>query len=481
MTELKKRATETEEKPKWLITDEDGVVKGINALLLSKTILDKHPVIGVPFAGDIRYYQFDGISWKNAKEKSIRTNIEKLALKELEKYNAFNVKRMSDVSKTSLVNSIKNYNPFQKQPENVIAFKNGTYDIENGIQRINRPHDYIVNGHNINLEIDGKAPNIEAWGNYLFGNSWLFVKELLGYAFIPEYKTFNTIAVMVDEVGGTGKSYFFSTIVNELLGNDNIVSKDMDTIAGSNGKSARFGLVGLYEKLSNIHLDLPDTRIDVPDVLRSLSGGDRIDVEGKNADSISLMFYALMIFGANQTPNIAVNVALSQRIKIIPVTAPRVRDRPLEKAKRAEKWDEAKAIKEIGAFAYIVIQAYKEAKERGHFSINSEVEQASKDWIERQDLVTTFLKDVVNEDNQEKGSGVTLLSTWNLFEQWLRDSGIHSKIQRKQFDEKMGKLGYVKAKKRDHKSYPNSKNPEWSWDGLDLLPYVDDWGVPEKQ
>ncbi|MGR8837784.1 hypothetical protein N2F28_06155, partial [Leuconostoc falkenbergense] len=177
MIELKKRTTETEEKPKWLIT-EDGVVKGINTLLLSKTILDNHPVIGVPFAGDIRYYQFDGISWKNAKEKSIRTNIEKLALKELEKYNAFNVKRMSDVSKTSLVNSIKNYNPFQKQPENVIAFKNGTYNIENDIQRINRPHDYIVNGHNINLEIDGQAPNIEAWGSYLFGNSWLFVKEL---------------------------------------------------------------------------------------------------------------------------------------------------------------------------------------------------------------------------------------------------------------------------------------------------------------
>lgn len=209
MTELKKRATETEEKPKWLNTDEDGVVKGINALLLSKTILDKHPVIGVPFAGDIRYYQFDGISWKNAKEKSVRTNIEKLALKELEKYNAFNVKRMSDVGKTSLVNSIKNYNPFQKQPENVIAFKNGTYDIKNDNQRINRPHDYIVNGHNINLDMNGQAPNIEAWGSYLFGNSWQFMKELIGYAFIPEYKTFNIITVIVDEMGGTGKSYFF--------------------------------------------------------------------------------------------------------------------------------------------------------------------------------------------------------------------------------------------------------------------------------
>ncbi|MCT4378751.1 hypothetical protein EFM21_06215 [Leuconostoc falkenbergense] len=467
MAELKKRTTETEEKPKWLNTDEDGVVKGINTLLLSKTILDKHPVIGVPFASDIRYYQFDGISWKNAKEKSIRINIEKLALKELEKYNAFNVKRMSDVGKTSLVNSIKNYNPFQKQPENVIAFKNGTYDIKNDNQRINRPHDYVVNGHNINLQINGKAPNIEAWGSYLFGNSWQFVKELLGYAFIPEYKTFNTIAVMVDEVGGTGKSYFFSTIVNELLGNDNIVSKDMDTIAGSNGKSARFGLVGLHEKLMNLHLDLPDTRIDVPDVLRSLSGGDRIDVEGKNADSVSLTFYALLLFGANQVPNIAINTALSQRIKIIPVTAPRVRDRPDEQAKRAKLWSEEEAIKEIGAFAYIVLQAYKQAKQRGTFSISDEMKVATKEWNERQDLVTMFLRDAKKEPIADAG-GATKEQTWLLFGIWLDENGIKSKIQRKQFEAQMKKLGYVSVRKRKHQSAKDSINAEQSWDKLNL-------------
>lgn len=467
MTELKKRATETEEKPKWLITDEDGVVKGINALLLSKTILDKHPVIGVPFAGDIRYYQFDGISWKNAKEKSVRTNIEKLALKELEKYNAFNVKRMSDVGKTSLVNSIKNYNPFQKQPENVIAFKNGTYDIKNAIQRVNRPHDYIVNGHNINLDMNGQAPNIEAWGNYLFGNSWQFMKELIGYAFIPEYKTFNIITVIVDEMGGTGKSYFFSTIINKMLGDKNIVSKDMDTIAGSNGKSARFGLVGLHEKLMNLHLDLPDTRIDVPDVLRSLSGGDKIDVEGKNADSVSLTFYALLLFGANHMPNIAINNALSQRIKIVPVQAPRVRERPEEQAKRAKLWSEEEAIKEIGAFAYTVLQAYKQAKQRGTFSISDEMKVATKEWNERQDLVTMFLRDAKKETIENAG-GATKEQTWSLFGIWLYENGIKSKIQRKQFNAQMEKLGYVSTKTRKHQSAEDSKSTSFSWDGLNL-------------
>ena len=39
MAELKKRATETEEKPKWLITDEDGVV----TVPLCCNLIDKRP------------------------------------------------------------------------------------------------------------------------------------------------------------------------------------------------------------------------------------------------------------------------------------------------------------------------------------------------------------------------------------------------------------------------------------------------------
>lgn len=459
--------------PEWLNIDENGNIKGIDTLKLSEVIIKDTPVLGVPFNSAIRYYKYNKVAWENVTEKSARAYIEREALEKLKQYGAYNVKRMQDVSKTTLIQTISDYNPFENQHTGILAFENGTYDIETGDMMPNQPSNYLVNGHHIALDTTGKAPNIEAWGSYLFENSWQFVKELLGYAFIPEYKTFNTIAVIVDEMGGTGKSYFFATIVNVLLGAKNIVSKDMDTIAGSNGKSARFGLSGLFEKLSNIHLDLPDTRIEVPDTLRSLSGGDKIDVEAKNADSMSLTFYALLLFGANQTPNIAVNVALSQRIKIIPVTAPRVRERPQEQAKRAMLWDEKEAVKEIGAFAYSVLDAYQQAKHRGMFSINAEVEEATREWLERQDLVTTFLKDVSRDVEDVYSGGASLAQTWDIFQLWLDENGIRSKLQRKQFNSKIEQLGYTKIKTRSHQSAKMTDNPVWSWEGLDLQPYFE--------
>lgn len=460
--------------PDWLNMDENGNVKGIDTLKLSETIIKNSPILGVPFNGSIRYYKYNGISWENLTEKSARAYIEREALENLKQYNAYNVKRMQDVSKTTLVQTISEHNPFTEQRTDVIAFKNGAYEVETGSIIPNQQIHYLVNGHDINIDTDGQAPNIEAWGVYLFGNSWQFIKELLGYAFIPEYKTFNTIAIIVDEMGGTGKSYFFDTVVFPLLGTKNIVAKDMDTIAGSNGKSARFGIVGLFEKLSNIHLDLPDTRIDVPDTLRSLSGGDRMDVEAKNVDALSLKFYALLLFGANQTPNIAVNVALSQRIKIVPVTAPRARERPKEQAKRALLWDEKQAMKEVGAFAYSVLKNFQAAKQRAKFSTSDEIETATREWLERQDLVTTFLKDVSKDDDNSYSGGATKDQTWKLFQLWLTENGINSKIQRKQFNSKMEQLGYASIRVRQHQSSEDTVNPVWSWDGLDLNPYFNE-------
>ncbi|MGR8826339.1 phage/plasmid primase, P4 family [Leuconostoc citreum] len=456
--------------PDWLTLDENGKAKSIDTLALSKEIAKKYPLVAVPFNNDIKYYEFDGVTWNGVKEKTARSSVEQKALAELEKYNAYNVRQMIDVGKTSLVNSGIKYNPFESQRTDIVAFENGTYNIETDELTPNKQDNYLVNGHHISLDMNGQAPNIEAWGKYLFGDSWQFMTELIGYAFIPEYKTFNIITIIVDEMGGTGKSYFFSTIINKMLGDKNIVSKDMDTIAGSNGKSARFGLSGLHEKLMNLHLDLPDTRIDVPDVLRSLSGGDKIDIESKNADSVSLTFYALLLFGANHMPNIAINTALSQRIKIVPVKAPRVRERPQEQAKRATLWDEKEAVNEIGAFAYIVIKAFKEAKARGEFSISSDMEVATKEWNDRQDLVTMFLKDAKQETIQGAG-GATKEQAWLLFEKWLDENGINSKIQKKQFDSQMEKLGYVSIKTRKHQSAENSNSPSWSWDGLNLDPY----------
>ena len=92
--------------PDWLNVDENGNVKGIDTLKLSETIIKNNPILGVPFNGSIRYYKYNGISWENLTEKSARAYIEREALENLKQYNAYNVKRMQDVSKTTLIQPV---------------------------------------------------------------------------------------------------------------------------------------------------------------------------------------------------------------------------------------------------------------------------------------------------------------------------------------------------------------------------------------
>ncbi|MCT4379612.1 primase-like DNA-binding domain-containing protein, partial [Leuconostoc pseudomesenteroides] len=132
------------------------------------------------------------------------------------------------------------------------------------------------------------------------------------------------------------------------------------------------------------------------------------------------------------------------------------------------------AVKEVGAFAYSVLTAYQQAKQRSKFSTSDEIETATREWLERQDLVTTFLKDVSREVDDIYSGGASVSQTWDLFQLWLQENGIHSKLQRKQFNSRMEQLGYKKIKTRAHQTAKGTDNPVWSWDGLDLKTYFDD-------
>ncbi|GAP05165.1 DNA primase, partial [Fructobacillus tropaeoli] len=80
-----------------------------------------------------------------------------------------------DTAKTVLVQAQQSYNPFEKQKTDRVAFKNGTYMLKTGEMVSNSPKDYLINGHNIEAQAGQASPNINAWGAYLFGNSWQYL------------------------------------------------------------------------------------------------------------------------------------------------------------------------------------------------------------------------------------------------------------------------------------------------------------------
>ncbi|CAH1853100.1 DUF5906 domain-containing protein [Convivina intestini] len=458
------------ERPKWLICNEDGKPTGVNYLLLADIILKRKPIAVVPFGYDMNYYLYNGINWEQVKRNRALEQAKREAFYYLKQEHFYGVRKMEDTAKTVLVQAQKSYNSFEKQKTDRVAFKNGTYMLATGEMVANKQADYLINGHNIEARPGQPSPNINAWGAYLFGNSWQYLKEIIGYAFIPEQHTFNTITILLDETGGSGKSYFVDKVVRPLIGQANITAKDIDTLTGSNGKSARFGTVDLINKLANIHLDIPDTRIDMPDALKTLSGGDLVEVEGKGSNSISVELYALLIFASNNKPKLSVSSALVQRMHLVPVVAPKVRDNPKEAKHRETLWSEKEALKELGGFAIECITAFQEAKANMKLTVSDEIEETTKDWANSQDLVASFLTDTSKEVPQGYTGGIAKSVAFARFKDWLIDNGIESKINKKSFGSNLEQKGYFSAKTRLHPE-GDSNNPTWSFIGLDLEKY----------
>ncbi|CAK1235613.1 DUF5906 domain-containing protein [Fructobacillus evanidus] len=461
-----------EKQPKWLIVDGDGKPKNINHLLLAETILKKHPIKVVPFGNDFNYYSYNGVNWEDTKKERALLNAKRYAMDYLKEVDFYSVKRMEDTAKTVIIKAQLQYNPFIKQKTDRVAFKNGTYLLKSGeMLGVNVPTDYLVNGHDYEARPEGTTTNINVWGKYIFGPSWEYVKEIVGYAFIPEQHTFNTLTIILDEIGGTGKSYFISRIILPLIGKANLVAKDIDTLTGSNGKSSRFGTVDFIGKLANIHLDIPDTVISTPDALKTITGGDVVEVEGKGTNAISVELYAKLIFATNSRPKIAMSSALAQRIHLVPVVAPKVRDNPQEAEKRSKKWSESKAVKEIGSFAIECIEAFKQARDIGHLTVNDEIKELTEAWAIEQDLVTLFLSEAKTPLPEGADGGIKKGTAYARFRDWLVDNKQQSKIKERQFNKKLELLGYIGAKTRNHPE-GDTENPQASWLGLDLKKYT---------
>ncbi|CAK1224066.1 DNA primase [Fructobacillus tropaeoli] len=462
---------ERTDRPKWLICNEDDKPTAVNYLKLADTILKDNPMAVVPFGDDMNYYLYNGINWELVKRNRALEQAKRVAFQYLKAEQFYTVRKMEDTAKTVLVQAQKSYNPFEKQKTDRVAFKSGTYMLKTGEIVANQQEDYLINGHNIEAQPGQTSPNINAWGAYLFGNSWQYLKEIIGYAFIPEQHTFNTITILLDETGGSGKSYFVDKIVKPLIGQANITAKDIDTLTGSNGKSARFGTVDLINKLANIHLDIPDTRIDMPDALKTLSGGDLVEVEGKGSNSISVELYALLIFASNNKPKLSVSSALVQRMHLVPVVAPKVRDNPREAKRRESLWNESEATKELGGFAIECIKAFQEAKANMKLTVSDEIEETTKDWANSQDLVSSFLLEARKETPEGYTGGVSKTVAFARFRDWLIDNGIESKMNKKSFGTKVEQKGYFSAKTRLHPE-GDTTNPQWSFIGLDIEKYT---------
>lgn len=97
--------------------------------------------------------------------------------------------------------------------------------------------------------------------------------------------------------GANGKSTFLN-VVRELLGPENVSTLSLHDL------EERFGPINLFDKVANIHADLPSDELDSTSKFKQITGGDSVFCDRKGKPGFSAVMPAKFVFSANSPPQV---------------------------------------------------------------------------------------------------------------------------------------------------------------------------------
>lgn len=180
----------------------------------------------------------------------------------------------------------------------VINVLNGMVEIKNGgIEfRDHSPDYYSFNQLNVEYYDDATS---QLWDKFITDiqpdskNSYKTMK-MLAYSLIPDWSQQKWFMLLGKE-GGNGKSVLLR-VIRDLLGDKNCSAVPIQDLQ-STFKGAR-----LYMKLANIASDVQERKMKHFDIVKSLTGGDPIEIEMKYKDSFDYINVATLMFSMNMMP-----------------------------------------------------------------------------------------------------------------------------------------------------------------------------------
>ena len=269
---------------------------------------------------------------------------------------------------------------------NLIAFKNGIYNIETD-ELVDFSPDYIItNKINFNYNPDAYSEIVDKTFDKLSCND-KNVRELLeeavGYCFYRRNELRKSFILTGDKKNG--KSTFLA-MLKELLGDENTVALDLGELG------ERFSSASLFGKLANIGDDIGDDFIANPAVFKKIVSGDWIKGENKGQKEFFFRPYCKLLFSANNIPRIKdKSGAVLDRLVIIPFDARFSKDDP-----DFDPYIKYKLI-QSDALEYLVllgIRGLKRVLTNQSFTSSSKVQKSLEEYEETNNPIRIFFKDI---------------------------------------------------------------------------------------
>ena len=192
-------------------------------------------------------------------------------------------------------------------------------------------------------------------------------------------------AYMLYGSGSNGKSTYLQLIM-EFLGKDNVSNVSLQELCEDRFKAAQ--LVG---KLANIYADIPKRPIKYTGRFKMLTGGDRITVEKKYKDPFEFENRAVLVFSANELPQISDDTYAFWRRWII-VEFPNTFKEDPEFIKQLTTEEE------LSGFLNEILKTMERIEVKG-LTITNKVEEIMEEWKMRSNSVYAFVRNCLERDN----------------------------------------------------------------------------------
>lgn len=279
---------------------------------------------------------------------------------------------------------------------NLIAFKNGIYDLDTDEMLDFSPDIIITNkiNHNFNPsaynELADKTLDKLACGDKAIR---ALLEEAIGYCFFRRNELRKSFILTGDKKNG--KSTYLA-VLKELLGDENTSALDLNELGD------RFSSASLFGKLANIGDDIADDFIANPAIFKKIVSGDWIKGENKGQKEFFFKPYCKLIFSANNIPRIKdKSGAVLDRLVIIPFDAQFDKNDP-----DFDPYIKYKLIQEE-SLEYLIVLGLKGLKrvlENQSFTRSDKVQRSITEYQETNNPILLFFKEdvkIVNEPTNE--------------------------------------------------------------------------------
>lgn len=277
---------------------------------------------------------------------------------------------------------------------NLIAFRNGIYDLTTDSLRpfspdvviTNRiPWDYNPEAYS---ELADKTLNKIACGDKQVRT---ILEECIGSCFYRSNTLGGGKAFILTGEGSNGKSTFIA-MVQHLLNEDNIAALDLKEL------DQKFQNTALFGKLANLGDDISDEFIVNASIFKKFVTGERVQVQNKGEKPFEFNNYAKFLFSANNIPRIRDKTgAVLRRLLIVPFNA--------EFTKNDADYDSGIKYKlqEQDVMEYLIVlglNALKEVIKNKGFTESSKVQEQLKEYEETNNPIIGFFEECKMESFQ---------------------------------------------------------------------------------